>query len=127
MHCTHRYFVPTGNTTFGVQNMEYDSFTGDIFLAVYPGQKEHYPNFPLYVIDGKKKPSEEGVLSLKESGLYEKGVYGYRFPYGSTGMISLGDGFFYFSHNAVVDGRHCADICLYRHTGEAEEVFERVR
>ena len=126
-HCAHRYFVPTGNTTFGVQNMEYDLCTGDIFLAVYPGQKECYPNFPMYVIDGKKKPSEAGVLSLKESGLYEKGIYGYRFPYGSTGMIALGDGFFYFSHNAVVEGKHCSEICLYRYTGDAEGPFEQVQ
>jgi len=125
-HCEKRYLVPTGNTTFGVQNMEYDPYTGDIFLAVYVGRKEQYPNFPMYVIDGKKSPSHDGVLALKETGLCEKGIYGYRFPYGSTGMISLGNGYFYFSHNAVVDGKHCADICLYRYTGEDAGPFERV-
>ena len=122
-HCEKRYFVPTGNTVFGVQNMEYDACTGDIFLAVYMGRKEKYPNFPMYVIDGAAKPDEGAALKIKEAGLFEKGIYGYRFPYGSTGMISLGDGYFYFSHNKVEDGKHYAEICLYRYTGAADGPF----
>ena len=31
-----RYFVFTGNTTYGVQNLEYDAATGHYLMAVYP-------------------------------------------------------------------------------------------
>jgi hypothetical protein len=34
-----KYFVYTGNTTFGVQNLEYDAYTGDFLAAVYNGRK----------------------------------------------------------------------------------------
>lgn len=135
--CENRYFVPTGNTNFGVQNLEYDPYTGDIWAAVYKGKKEAYPNFDMYVIDGKQKPQETvlagcygetgNVLTLVQKGLFEKGVYGYRFPYGSTGMISLGDGRFYFSENYYVDGLHGSRICLYRYTGNAEMPFEKLK
>ena len=132
--CKERFFVYTGNTTYGVQNMEYDPYTGDIFLAVYRGQKECFPNFKMYVIDGSKAPEEKALsgmngvygmtLSVKEKGLYEKGIYGYRFPYGSTGMIALGDGYFYFSEDHGKNGEYSSDIRLYRYTGLAERPFE---
>lgn len=129
-HCEKRYFVPTGNTTYGVQNMEYDSYTGDIFLAVYEGKKEHFPNFPMYVIDGSKKAlqlREDGdTLFLKNAGLNEKGINGYRFPYGATGMISLGNGYFYFSEDKGIDGLYDSHIHLYRYTGDADQPFERL-
>ena len=134
--CENRYFVPTGNTVYGVQNLEYDSYTGDIFAAVYRGQKENYPNFDMYVIKGKQTPQimevpgyygeQVKVLQLAKKGLFEKGVYGWRFPYGSTGMISLGDGNFYFSEDFYEEGQHGSRICLYRYTGEAERPFEKI-
>ena len=134
--CKERFFVYTGNTTYGVQNMEYDPYTGDIFLAVYRGQKECFPNFKMFVIDGSKAPEEkvllgmDGVcgmtLSVKEKGLCEKGMYGYRFPYGSTGMIALGDGYFYFSEDHGKNGEYSSDIRLYRYTGIADKPFELV-
>ena len=66
------------------------------------------------------------VLQLAKKGLFEKGVYGWRFPYGSTGMISLGDGNFYFSEDFYEEGQHGSRICLYRYTGEAERPFEKI-
>jgi hypothetical protein len=48
-----RYFLFTGNTTFGIQNLEYDGFTGHWFATVYRGKKEQYPIYPLYIIDGR--------------------------------------------------------------------------
>ena len=125
--CDARYFVHTGNTTWGVQNMEYDSFTGDIFLTVYVGQKEQYPNFPMYIIDGKKAPTvrDDGKLELhlKETGLYEKGIWGLRFRWGSTGMVSIGDGTFYFSHPKSAQGCHESHIYRYRYTNDSLEPF----
>ena len=131
--CKERFFIYTGNTNFGVQNMEYDPFTGDIFLAVYPGKKPCFPNFKMYVIDGSKKPEEQllnglngikgKVLALKETGLCGNSVYGYRFPYGSTGMSALGNGYFYFSEDHSEKGAYSSDIRLYRYTGDAEKPF----
>ena len=126
-HCEEKYFVRTGNTTWGVQNMEYDVDTGDILLAVYVGKKPQYPNFPMYVIDGSRKPGcrpdGKAELYLKEEGFYEKGIWGSRFPLGSTGMASLGDGLYYFSHHNTVDGLCESHIRLYRRTGNPAEPF----
>ena len=131
--CKERFFVHTGNTTFGVQNMEYDPFTGNIFLAVYPGKKPCFPNYKMFVIDGSKAPEEqvlEGlngmkgqVLSLKKEGSSVCGSY---FPYGSTGMIALGDGYFYFSEDRKENGAYSSEIHLYRYTEDAEKPFVRV-
>ena len=131
--CKERLFVYTGNTNFGVQNMEYDPFTGNIFLAVYPGKKPCFPNFKMYVIDGGKNPevqplkglngTEGKVLFLKEEGLCGNSIYGCRFPYGSTGMASLGNGYFYFSEDHSEKGSYSSEIRLYRYTGDAEKPF----
>ena len=105
-----KYFVYTGNTSFGVQNLEYDPVTGNIFAAVYCGKKEAFPNYPMYVIDMKKAAQTQllkGIeqngetLALAKAGEYHEasGVCGWNFPYGATGMISLGDSYFYFSQD----------------------------
>jgi len=135
-HCENQYFVPTGNTVYGIQNLEYDPVTGDILAAVYRGQKEEYPNFDMYVIAGGQTPqtavlpgygdTPRKVLQLAQKGLSEKGIYGYRFAYGSTGMISLGDGRFYFSEEHYDNGAHSSEICLYRYTQEAEKPFVKI-
>lgn len=124
-----KYFVYTGNTTYGVQNLEYDEKTGYIFAAVYKGKKEKFPNFPMFVIDLNKKSErsdikgtgEKGdVLFLAEAGELDEntGIKGINFPYGATGMISLGDGYFYFSKDfANEDGTRGTVVGLYEFDG----------
>lgn len=114
LHCKERYFLYTGNTTWGIQNIEYDESTGDYFVAVYIGKKEKYKNFPMFVIDGSVAPKKEAlvgcygeeglVLALKKRGIYDEAsnTYGLTFDKGQTGIASLGDGYFYVSHNAKV-------------------------
>jgi hypothetical protein len=34
-----KYFLKTGNTRYGVQNLAYDSYTGNLYAAVYYGSK----------------------------------------------------------------------------------------
>lgn len=130
LRCNNRYFLYTGNTTWGVQNIEYDEYTGDYFAAVYVGKKEKFKNFPMFVIDGsvparketlKGCYGEEGlVLTLKKRGIYdeESDTYGLTFTKGQTGIASLGDGYFYVSHNAkvVIDDikYHTATIHKYK-------------
>lgn len=133
--CENRYFVYTGNTNFGIQNLEYDPFTGEIFASVYKGKKTDFPNFDMFVIKGRQTPvfgelsghnGEKGkILKLSEVGICENGIYGYRFPYGKTGMCSLGDGRFYFSENRDGELFHESDICLYEYTGKCPEGFEK--
>ena len=122
-----KYFVYTGNTTWGVQNLEYDPYTGYMLMAVYRGRKKSFPNFPMYAVDMKKPAviaahnalgEEITVLTLAELGKRDEasGIFGMEFPYGSTGMISLGDGYFYFSQD-FGNGRENpwgTNVVLYR-------------
>ena len=76
--------------------------------------------------------NEEGlVLTLKKSGAYDEAndVWGLTFPKGQTGMASLGDGYFYFSHDRkeMIDERrhHSTEIKLYKYTDNGcESPFE---
>ena len=135
--CDERYFVYTGNTTYGIQNLEYDSFTGDYFAAVYEGKKPEFPNYRLFVIDGAVAPAETEIpglggergklLSLKKEGLFDEksGVYGYNFGYGDTGLHSIGNGYFYISHHGhPEEGVYLTDIKLYKYNGT--EPFELI-
>ena len=104
-----KYFLYTGNTTYGVQNLEYDPVTENWLVAVYKGKKEAFTNFPMFVIDGRKAPiiaplngrnGEKGNLLTLSDALGEKGKQGLRgvnFPYGQTGMAALGNGEICFS------------------------------
>ena len=128
-----KYFVFTGNTEWGVQNMEYDPATGNILLAVYPGHKPAYTNPPMFVIDGSIAPRHEilkGVEPDTEAEvltLWGTGTEGYSFPYGSTGIYAFGDGRFYFSENyRTQEGLEGSVIRMYRYTGQAPELFEKM-
>ena len=84
-------------------------------MAVYPGSKPNWPNKPLYIVDASVAPDGDR-LTLKESPT----CIGWDYPYGSTGLIALGDGTYYVSHDGRQDGQHftnirlvgCADIQL---------------
>lgn len=140
------YALFTGNTTFGIQNLEYDSHTGDWFFTVYRGKKPDYPNYPMYVIDGSKKPQKQvlqGVapqlelpcICLKETALKDPktGICGHSLPYGQTGLYSFGNGYFYISHNQAVEINGGARklqtgiIYLYTYQKDAPEGFVQVQ
>lgn len=61
-------FAYTGNTTYGIQNLEYDMHTDSLLAAVYSGRKDAFPNFPMFLFDMAKAPEE-----CKLSGLDERG------------------------------------------------------
>ena len=135
-HCEERYFLYTGNTNWGIQNLEYDPHSRTWLAAVYQGKKEAFTNFPLFFIDAAKAPQEvtltgrgnESGLLLTLASLGESGNFGLRgswMPYGSTGVCSLGDGRFYFSKNGS-DGANkafCSNVLLYRFDPDAETCF----
>lgn len=119
-----KYFLFTGNTTYGIQNLEYDPATGTMLAAVYPGKKPQYPNYPMYFVDCAKVPAEKELAGLEHTGAEiflaslgnchkETGIYGCGFPHGSTGLASLGDGRFYVSHPFEKDSVFGTTVSLY--------------
>lgn len=137
-----KYFVFTGNTTYGVQNLEYDEYTQDWLMAVYAGKKPEYPNYSFFRLDGATKPRtglirgqaepETGqLLELENEGVYDaaSGTFGYEF-HGNYGIQALGDGFYYVAEGKRVEedgiAKQDADLYLYRWTGQAPTPFERV-
>lgn len=107
----HKYFVYTGNTNFGVQNLEYDPYKNRFLMAVYPGIKDSFPNYNMFSVDCLKAAETKElqgighkgeVLSLIPEWEENSGVYGSYFSLGTTGMISLGDGYYYFSKDFYV-------------------------
>ncbi len=83
-----RLFAHTGNTTYGIQNLEYDPYSKSYLAAVYPGQKPEYTNWPMFSFDAAKAPENDHVA-----------VRGWRYEHGSTGLIALGDGRYYVSYH----------------------------
>ncbi len=137
----HKYFVYTGNTSWGIQNLAYDASTGNMYAAVYRGKKPSYPNYSLFAIDTSVKPRRETlkgydpavrgeVLSLVEAGLHHEasGTRGYDFKWGATGLCPIGDGYFYISHNAVTpDKKHQSSrLRLYRLSTDSDKAFDEV-
>lgn len=134
-----RYFVHTGNTSWGVQNLEYDSHTNCWFLAVYKGSKSRFTPFDYFVVDGSAKPRKamlEGYpylkkpqqqLSLAPFGeVGKEQIRGFRFGYGATGLHSVGDGTFYISHPHRSKLNRKIQSCnarRYRLTMEGETLF----
>ena len=123
------YFVYTGNTDFGVQNLEYDPYQNVYYLAVYPGSKPQYPNFPMFTVDASipakvqalrgQRGAEGKVLSLTADGILHEasGVRGWRYPYGSTGFAALGGGYYYVSYEGRDAAGHNTTVRLCRRNG----------
>ncbi|MEE1742060.1 hypothetical protein PUR49_36915 [Streptomyces sp. BE147] len=112
-----KYFAYTGNTTYGVQNLEFDGHSGNWLMAAYKGTKPGFPNYTLFALDGSKKPvrgvvrgqrePERGLLlPLLRAGLHDAptGTYGWPAPgqYGQYGLVSLDDGRFYVARGGTV-------------------------
>ncbi len=133
-----QYFVKTGNTTYGVQNFDYDASSHSWMMAVYKGNKKHFPNYTLFAADGAARPVKQAlegvpyikkakVIALKAAGKQQGDIRGWDWGVGSTGMCSLGDGYFYLSHNYKIEAGQGSIIRLYRFTGNADNAFEAVK
>lgn len=134
-----KYFVRTGNTRYGIQNLAFDSHSGNFYAAVYPGSKSEFPNYNLFVIDGHRKPgkgkiySDGKIMRVKTLSLSEKGIHdprsdsrGWYFKWGTTGLEPLGKGLFYISHNRSSEKGQATTLYKYRWTGDEEQPFVRV-
>ncbi len=134
-----KYFVYTGNTTYGVQNLQYDPYTRNWIMAVYEGTKPEFPNYSFFTVDGTARPvrgeiqgqpePETGrLLSLRPEGQHDPatGTYGWEF-HGNYGFDALGGGLYYVAEGRPVgDGTQEGEVYLYRWTGESPTPFERV-
>lgn len=115
----HKYFVYTGNTVYGVQNLEYDAESGNFYLCVYPGKKAGFPNPPLFVVDGHLPPESKPLSGLSESGevltlTADTGLSGLPFPYGATGFYAYGDGQFAVSLDGHAPEGYYTNVQPYR-------------
>lgn len=133
-----KYFLYTGNTTFGIQNLEYDPYSKTIFAAVYNGKKTTFKNFNMYYIAQDKLPEKKAltgrcgeigeVVSSRHLGQSDvDGIFGCHFPFGSTGMASLGDGYFYFSEpgGRKEERVFYSSIRKYKLDFNREDLFEK--
>ncbi len=130
-----RYYVYTGNTTYGIQNLEYVKENKCLLAAVYRGKKLRFPNYLMYAVDIStdaeyvklKGINEIGkLLPLKKLDFFKSRgrISGCNFPYGSTGLISLGDNKFLFSEEFSSENGHGTDIysyMLYKEKGFIKE------
>ena len=100
-----KYFIYTGNTSWGVQNLCYDANTACIFMACYKGRKAEFPNFSLFAVPVAGKPVKKLLRGLEDDGRHSSlslwnqglrdtatGICGWRFPDATTGICTLGDG-----------------------------------
>ena len=135
-----KYFVRTGNTRYGVQNLSYDEAHRRWFMGVYQGQKASFPNYLLFAVEAREKPVladlvglpgpggkgwERGqLLALADDGLKDAatGVRGWN-QKADVGFQPVGGGLFYVSVNAKVEGKQTADLTLMRWTGDARTPF----
>lgn len=135
-----KYFVRTGNTHYGVQNLAYDPALRRWFLRVYQGKKPAFPNYRLFAVDAGTKPVsadlvgvpgpggtgwERGkLLALADDGLQDAatGVRGWN-QKADVGLQSLGNGLFYFAANGGSKGAQTANLTLMRWTGDAQRPF----
>lgn len=135
----HRYFVFTGNTSFGIQNLCYNPVDNSLLAAVYKGNKREFPNYSLFEIDLDKRARKENlrgfdvkekqlVLPLADKGLSDPstGICGWNFNYGSTGICWVEGNLFYISHHSSRP-QQSSTIHLYRWTGATPNPFVRIR
>jgi len=121
-----KIFAFTGNTVYGVQNLEYDAASQKWLMAVYRGRKPAFSNPPMFWFDGQKAPVEKAVKESGERHLVIEPVGTSAFTHGQTGICALGGGLFYVSHEGADGEKQFSDIYLYQITGGENPGFERV-
>lgn len=139
-----KFFVRTGNTTYGVQNLAFDAASQRWFMGVYQGKKAAFPNYLLFAVDAKAQPVrgdligvpgpagkgwEKGaLLALAEGGLADQktGIRGW-YRKADVGLQPVGGGRFYLAINSGRKGAQTADLKLVRWTGDVQTPFVSVQ
>lgn len=138
-----KYFVRTGNTTYGVQNLAYDEGQQRWFLGVYQGKKPSFPNYLLFAVDARTQPAEGDLigvpgpggkgtergrlLALAADGLADPatGIRGWN-QKADVGIQPIGHGLFYLAVGSGTRGSQTADLTLHRWTGVPSAPFAPV-
>lgn len=138
-----KYFVRTGNTSYGVQNLSYDETLQRWFMGVYPGKKTSFPNYTLFAVDARTPPAmgdlvgvpsingegwEQGrLLQLADGGLNDAstGMRGWN-QKANVGFQPVGQGLFYLSASSGGSGAQTSDLTLMRWTGNPHKPFAPV-
>ncbi len=139
-----KYFVRTGNTSYGVQNLSYDETLRRWFMGVYRGKKKSFPNYQLFAVEARTQPitgdlvgvsSADGdgwekgrLLALADDGLKDPstGVRGWN-QKADVGFQPVGRELFYLSVNSGDKGAQTSDLTLMRWTGNAQEPLVPVK
>ena len=135
-----KYFVRTGNTTYGVQNLAYDEVQQRWFLGVYKGTKPSFPNYLMFAVEARTPPklgelvgvpgpggkgTERGrLLALAADGLADAatGIRGWN-QKADVGIQPVGQGLFYLAVGSGTRGNQKGEITLHRWTGAAAAPF----
>jgi hypothetical protein len=135
-----KYFVRTGNTNFGVQNLAYDDGQQRWFLGVYKGAKPAFPNYLMFAVDARtapirgelvgvpgsdgKGPEQGQLLALAADGLKDPatGIRGWN-QKADVGIQPIGHGLLYLAVNSGTKAKQTGDITLMRWTGDARAPF----
>lgn len=135
-----KYFVRTGNTTYGVQNLAYDDTQQRWFMGVYKGTKPTFPNYLMFAVDARTRPTlgdligvpgpggkgtERGqLLALAADGLKDEatGIRGWN-QKSDVGIQPIGNGLFYLCVNSGTKGSQTGEVTLHRWTGDSARPF----
>lgn len=130
-----KYFVRTGNTSYGVQTLAYDAAQQRWFLGVYRGKKPAFPNYGLFAVDARTAPVsgdligvaaahdpgwEQGrLLALADDGLRDpaSGLRGWQ-QKADVGLQPVGKHQFYLATNVGGKGAQGATLQLVQWTGD---------
>ena len=106
-----KIFILTGNTTFGIQNLEYDPYLNKMIAAVYRGKKPQFNNYSMFLIDLEK----EHTVTGRERRYGSECAKGLDFEYGTTGIAALGNGYYYFSQDGKNERGYFTNVQMYRY------------
>ncbi len=138
-----KYFVRTGNTHYGVQNLAYDETQQRWFLGVYKGTKPSFPNYLMFAVEARTAPTlgdlvgvpgpdgqgvERGLLlALAADGLTDAktGIRGWN-QKADVGLQPVGAGLFYLAVNSGDKTAQTGNITLHRWTGAPAAPFVTV-
>ena len=108
-------YVWTGNTNYGVQNMEYDKATGDILLYTY-GATKGWNSGALFVVDGSVAPVEKTLEVGQSNTAADAAVQAAAKEKAKSYMVDTdGDG----TADAYPTGMHAALKCVCGKTDHA--------
>ncbi len=123
-----QYFIFTGNTTYGVQNLEYDPVQQKWWMAVYKGKKPQYSNYSLFAFDARTQPQQQalhGVPYIDQANVISE-TEGWMQNIGSTGFCAIGNGKYYISHSFKNEQGQGSNLRLYQFSN-GEQPFEPIQ